>query len=357
MIGVVGGYGAVGAAAVRALGGWDLGPIRVGGRALERAARFVAEAASGGEAVAVDVRDPLSLAHFCDGCAVVLNCAGPAFEVGTSVAEAALASGCDYVDAAGDDELFTSVSGLIPPGRTAALSAGMLPGVSALLPRYALALLPDARRVTVYAGGRDRFTAVAAADFLTGGADAFGEPLAAWDGGRKVSGALATRPAALLPFFPERVTARPYLGNELARIAAAAGLDRLESYSVFAGDRALAALGGDSDPETAAERLAAASELDLFGRQPYALLVTEATSAGDGVTVALRGTGASALTGAFAALTVRQVLRGAVPAGTHHAGELLDPVTAAEALGALDGVELQVVPKSLESADFEEEVW
>ncbi|QWF84795.1 saccharopine dehydrogenase NADP-binding domain-containing protein [Amycolatopsis sp. CA-230715] len=353
-IGVVGGYGAVGAAAVRALGGWDPGPIRVGGRAPDRAARIVAEAAPGGEAVAVDVRDPRSLARFCDGCSVVLNCAGPAFEVGTSVAEAAFASGCQYVDAAGDDALFAKVGGLVPPGRTAVLSAGMMPGASALLPRYALALSPDARRLTVYAGGRDRFTRVAAADFLTGGAEVFGEPLAVWEDGRKVSGALTTRSAAVLPFFPEPVTARPYLGNELARIAENAGLERLESYSVFAGERALAALGGDGDP-AAADRLAAASELDLFGRRQYALLVVEATGAGDGVTVALRGSGASALTGAFAALTVREVLAGAVPAGTHHAGEVLDPVVAADALGALDGIELRVVHQPLAEVGFEEE--
>ncbi|WP_449065129.1 saccharopine dehydrogenase NADP-binding domain-containing protein, partial [Planomonospora algeriensis] len=97
MIGIVGGYGAVGGAAARLLA--DRG-VRVGGRDLEAARRFVDEELGGrGEARRVDAYDEAALAAFCRGCRVVVNCAGPSYLLLDRVARAAFRAGADYVDA------------------------------------------------------------------------------------------------------------------------------------------------------------------------------------------------------------------------------------------------------------------
>src|SRR5207302_8403929 len=102
--------------------------------------------------------DPRSLADFCEGCRVVVNCAGPSSVIGDRVARAAFAAGADYVDVAGERALHAQAVGL-PAGRTALPGAGMMPGLSELLPRV---LAHDHPRRTAHlrawCGGRGRFT-------------------------------------------------------------------------------------------------------------------------------------------------------------------------------------------------------
>ncbi|WP_341720838.1 NAD(P)H-binding protein [Micromonospora sp. FIMYZ51] len=107
--------------------------------------------------VPVDIDDPATLHRFCDGCAVVVNCAGPAVRIGARVAAAATATGADYVDAAGDAALAEAV-GEVCGDRRAVLSAGLSPGLSELLPRYLAGCLPaPPHRLTGWHASRDRF--------------------------------------------------------------------------------------------------------------------------------------------------------------------------------------------------------
>jgi hypothetical protein len=50
----------------------------------------------------VDLNDPAQLAAFCDGCRIVVNCAGPTYRILDTVARAAFAAGADYVDIGGE---------------------------------------------------------------------------------------------------------------------------------------------------------------------------------------------------------------------------------------------------------------
>jgi hypothetical protein len=331
-VAVVGAYGGAGEAAVRQLAAWGIGPLRLGGRHPGRAAALAAALnGAGAVTMGVDATDPDSLDPFCAGARVVLNCAGPAYLIGDRVAAAAARAGADYVDAAGDDHLLTRLVAAAwgrPPQWTALISAGLMPGLTGLLPRYAAAGLPAApTRMHGYVGGRDRFTPAAAADYLAV-ADAFGEPLAAWRNGARVTRALSPLTDATLRFFPEPATAAPYLSTETERVARDLKLDEVRWYSVFAGRHVLAALRGpDDDRLGAAERIRRAAELDVFGQRPYQILVVELGGAA-ARTVVLRGTGASALTGTVAALATRAIVDNAVVPGIRHAAEALDPVAA-----------------------------
>ncbi|MEU5550000.1 MULTISPECIES: saccharopine dehydrogenase NADP-binding domain-containing protein [unclassified Micromonospora] len=353
-VAVLGASGAVGRAAVALLRSWDVGPLRVGARRPPQL--------DGVDRMVVDARDPADLARFCAGARVVLNCAGPAVELVDQVARAAVAAGADYVDAAGDDALHAAVTAVAGgSGRTGVVSAGMMPGLTGLLPRLLAAHLPDGDRLTGYVGGRDRFTLTAAVDYVAAD-ESFGWPAAAWRDGRVARNALRPVPELTLPWFPEPVTAQPYLGTETARVAAVLGLRQVDWYSVFAGERVLAALRtgsgtAESGHREAGERLCRAAELDLFGHPAYQNLVVTLAGPSGERTAVVRSTGASELTGSMAALTARAVLAGAVPPGVWHTDEVLDPIATVTELAAVPAVPLAAVVADVSAVEqYEEDV-
>ncbi|MFI6294956.1 saccharopine dehydrogenase NADP-binding domain-containing protein [Nonomuraea sp. NPDC050790] len=330
-IGVLGCYGAVGGALARRLPA----PLRLGGR---DPARVQATARPGDEAFVVDLDDADALARFCAGCEVVVNCAGPSARILDTVARAALAEGAHYVDVAGDlldQALLTDLALRAPAGpRAAVLAAGMMPGLSALLPRAmaatadptprpALRPTPAPRRLVAHVGGLDRFTKAAALDYVASLTGEYATPQAAWQSHRQVRAALRPRDGVRLPHFPGRVSAYPYLSRETVRLARELGLAEVEWWGVFDGERAPRALAGASgkDPEQAAQELGLAAGLDAVGREPYMLLVFDL----DGTTLTARATDSYELTAAVAASAVTALLEGRVPPGAHEAAWVLSP--------------------------------
>ncbi len=366
-VGIVGAYGGVGRAAVRRLRAWGVGPLRVGGRRPELARRLVEEELDGeAEAAEVDVERGESLARFCAGCRLVVSCAGPSHRLLDRVCRAALAAGASCVEPAGDEAVHERLRGGEWAGRTVVLSAGLVPGLSGLLPRCVAARwLERPARLTAYAGGRGRLTPAAAADYLAGSLDRTGESLAAWRGGRRVPRALAPLREVELPFFPGRVTAQPFLSAETERVARSLGLDEARWYSVLDGRHVPAALArlqgarSGEAPDAAAAELELAADLDLFGHQPYQLIVLqmEGESAGRPAcrTLVLRARDGIELTGAVAALAACAVLRGEVPPGVHYMADLPAPGAWWERLSALPEVQaLQVVDGAAADGAFEE---
>lgn len=345
-IAVLGARGAVGAAAVRRLHA-DGHVLRLGGRQVEPL-RLVVESELGGrgEARFADAEDPAaSLLGFCDGCDIVLNCAGPSHVIMDRVATAAHAAGADYVDAAGDDPLVERLDDhdVASRGLRAVASAGMMPGLSGLLPRALAAGVDRSVKLAGYVGGLDIFTRGAAEDYVRSVTDGYGEALAAWRSGRRAPRTLEPLRDVELPFFPGRVTAYPYLSTEGERIARDLQLFDADWYNVFAGEFVLSALGrvtqavSEGAFSMAAEELSRAASLDVVGRDSYQLMLFELDGEQDGEpvrrTAVLRATDAYELSGAVAALAVMAVVRGDVPAGVHYAAELLDPRPALVALG------------------------
>lgn len=326
IIGVIGGYGAVGRSAVTHLARWGHTDLVVAGRHPRETGDVPAER--------LDVEDPGALAAFCSRCRVVVNCAGPSYRFGERVARAAWEAGADYVDAGGDDPLQARLSAGNASGElVAVLSAGMLPGLTGLLPRLGADDLDHVEGVMAYAGGLDRFTPAAAADYAASLRNGFGHSRAAWRNGRRVELAMAPSLRLELPFFGGTIAAYPYLSTEMERVAAQLQLDNLSFYNVFAGTQLQATIGrldlAGGDNAAIAGQLVEASALDAFGRRCYQCLLYQFDGVRRGLpdsrTVVLSAESASGLTGTMVALATSAVNARTVPAGVHFAADVLDP--------------------------------
>nr|WP_269329693.1 saccharopine dehydrogenase NADP-binding domain-containing protein [Kineosporia babensis] len=347
MIGVLGASGEVGRVAADRIAAAGLGRLRVGGRDRAKAEKVAQELPLAADAPpvevqAVDLDDDEALARFCEGCAVVVNCAGPSYRVLDRVARAAWAAGADHVDVGGElvarDALASSADGK----RIAIFSAGVMPGLSGLLPRL-LAVRP-LRRMETYVGGAARFTSISAVDALLTRGDRFGTAQASWVDGAIRPNVLGPLRNVVLPGFPQPMQALPFLTTEAQELPAR----EVRAYNVFASDRIPAALTqawAELPVGASAEELrpyapdvvsAADSDVDEYGAF-YVLLVSARPEPGGPPgpgRVVMRATDSYALSGVVMAAAARAVLEGTLVPGSHLAAEALDPFAVAEILRA-----------------------
>ncbi|RNG36062.1 saccharopine dehydrogenase NADP-binding domain-containing protein [Streptomyces botrytidirepellens] len=345
-IGVLGGYGAVGSAVVRRLHRAGTGPLLVAGRDTARATALVRSLDHAGppvEALAVDLDDPASLDLFTARCRLIVNCAGPSYRVLDTVARAALRGGADYVDAAGDDPVSIRLQAdcgwraWLTAGRTAILSAGALPGLSGLLPRHLAADTDHPVRLDAYLGGVASLTPAAAGDVLLSHGPEHGTPAAAWREGGVRQRTLEPRRDLSLVAFPQPVDAFPFLSTEAERLARALGIDQVNWYTIFGGDRlpeelAMAWALGSADPTDLVT--AAADDVrrhgSWYGQEFH--LWTGTTDGPPTHTLTLRAEDSYELSGFLTAATAQALLKGRIPPGVHFAAEVLDPRGTTEAL-------------------------
>ncbi|QLG95459.1 saccharopine dehydrogenase NADP-binding domain-containing protein [Pseudomonas yamanorum] len=332
LIAVLGASGDVGLASAQALLSLGMSNLRLGGRNPVNGAHCLAQLRQQWpeahlQWLPVDFNDAPALAAFARGCDVLLNCAGPSWQLQDHAAQAALKADAHYVDAAGDISLDPTQW----RGRCAVLGAGLQPGLTGLLPRWlAEQAFSRVLALTSYFGLRDQFTAVAADDFLQGAADGSSEPLAAWQNGR-CSRALRRRRDVELPCFHGQVHLLPYLNQEGERLAMDLNLDLGQWFNVISDGYVLKALDqAHGLPRAdAVQRLCTASQLDLSGQVPFVTLLLQLDGLFDGQpltrSLVVSGAGNAALTGAMAAATVISVLEGEIGAGCHYAAQALPP--------------------------------
>ncbi|WP_131787848.1 saccharopine dehydrogenase NADP-binding domain-containing protein [Protofrankia symbiont of Coriaria ruscifolia] len=380
-VGLVGASGMVGSAAAAALRKLGVESIRLGARRIDGVRRVLADVLDGrGEIMAVNATDPVSLTRFCAGCQVVLNCAGPTYLLRDTVAVAAVAVGAHYIDVAGDDPAWEGMAarGLAGTDRAVVFSAGTLPGLSSILPRWLAATgFGRPTTLTAHVGGREPCSPVVATDMILslsiGGADgaAFGEPLAAWRGGARRPRVLRAASNAVAPFFPGPVGMTPFLSTETVRLARALGLDDVDWFNVYPGPAVHAEMqrmpGYAREPGTdlaeVGARLHRAAALDLVGRTPFYLMVfsmrgTPPDDAGTEIrrTLVLRTSSSYQLTGLVGALAARASLDGALPAGLHFACDVLDPHAVVREIREAGGSSLVEMHGYVRGADIGDDV-
>ncbi|WP_235437003.1 saccharopine dehydrogenase NADP-binding domain-containing protein [Pseudomonas fluorescens] len=340
VIGLVGAYGSVGRQVAQLLAGQVA--LRLGGRDRQRAEQLNQQLGARAEVRVLDLWQPQSLADFCAGCALVINCAGPSYRILDRVARAALAAGADYLDVGGDDPLHERLSGQVPAGRRVLLSAGMLPGLSGLFPRLLAQSFQRVDAMRCYAGGLGRLSATAAEDFLLSLGNGFGQAQCGWCEGRVVRSTASAGQALQRDWLPAAgVQAYPYLSTEQQRLFADLAVRQGQGFNLFEGAQLAAALqrvqGSAPEARSSAQNIAAlvrASALDVAGRRPYQLLAVEIDGLRDGreqqASAWLRALDGLRLTGSVAAFCALHWAH--LPEGLHYAAQVLDPAACLEQL-------------------------
>jgi hypothetical protein len=141
--GIVGAYGASGRIVASELRRSAAGEILIGGRDLTKGTAVAAQFENRVSAAQLDLLDDPSLNDFCRRCSILVNCAGPVMALKDRVAQAALRNRCHYIDAAGmsvvKERLLPHTQEIDAARLSFVISAGWNPGLSELLPVYAVA--------------------------------------------------------------------------------------------------------------------------------------------------------------------------------------------------------------------------
>lgn len=313
MIGVLGASGAIGQQVCRLLLEWQCVPLRIGSRHCPPT--DIQGSSADVEHRQVDIDDPDSLAQFMDGCALVLNCAGPSRRLTPVVLKAAQATGVAYIDAGG------AACAALPlrPDRHSLvlLDAGAIPGLSGLLPCWLAQSFSHVTQLRVWHGIVDHFTPTGAEDFLAG----------------VPSGEVrALPPAQSLPFFPRPVIVEPYRNAETEAVGKTLGLASHQQYWSSASEEgALLRARGQVHGlpmSDAVHVLCQAADMDCLSYRPYVRYLIELTGMQNGQSVTqtalVTGSSVAAVSGslmAALAMTVRHALDDIDPLNGTHAAQ------------------------------------
>ncbi|GAA5089145.1 saccharopine dehydrogenase NADP-binding domain-containing protein [Nocardia iowensis] len=340
-IGLLGGYGAVGALIAERLHKQGAGDLLIAGRDATAGRALIADRLGGaGEFAQLDLMDADALARFGERCTVLVNCAGPTRLILDRVALAARRAGVPYVDIGGDHPVHARLAGA--HDWCAVLSAGMIPGLTGLLPRHLARGCDVIESLTVYHGARDTFGYSSAYDYVVGIRDGDDVPLAAWRNGPALD-AVRRQTDIRLPHFREPVTAQPYLSPEARRSATNLGLGSGTWYAVLEGERLPGLLqqipgSAESEVPSLTEKVRQAAEFDVLGRARHATMLfqLDGKTAGQPVTrsLVLRADSAAALVAAAAVPAIVAVAADRIGPGVHFAAEVLAPDRVVDDLAA-----------------------
>jgi hypothetical protein len=319
------------------------------------------------EWVPVDLYNSGALAEFCRGCAVVLNCAAPSYQIGHRVALEASRAGALYVDTFGADLFEQSIAA--QNGHTDGvfvISAGVFPGLSGMLPLWMAGQgFESVESLHAFAGGRELCSAGAGADLLLSTIAGFGIPDAYWRDGAVVRDAEPLPEAQLLPGFRGEVIVRRFLNSETIRIAERLKLREVHWHSVSTDEQVVEAIskccsrltqnGGNDALETSVAELVAISSMVLDGRSPWYSMMIELQGALQGKVIRkraiLRSADSYRLSGVVAAVTVQSILQVKPADGLYWAFEIVNPdatirnVLKSGAASSLDVVEIPPADK------------
>ncbi|EEJ5313237.1 hypothetical protein GQ117_001257 [Salmonella enterica] len=321
MIGILGGNGAVGQQVVRLLHKWNIGEMRIGVRSKDVHTRELKEPSVYYKFV--DIEDAQSLSSFVDGCEMLINCAGPSKYTSVPALKAALHGKIHYIDAGGE-QCISMLADCTSKQYSLIFSAGALPGISGLLPRWLAQRFIRPVSLKFYCGILDRFTLSGAEDFLDG--------IYCREGNASSLSKFRGKPEIVLPFFPRPVTLAAYHDGETSGVQNSLGLENAEFYIARDGkyvNRALLQMSSSSRIESV-RTLCEAANLDLSGLTPYILYLLQM----DGIrhdnqlksyTLMLKGAGVSAMTGSMVASVTMSLLRRDIENRIGLAAEVCNP--------------------------------
>ncbi len=180
MIGIIGGYGAVGAWATRYIKAHTAHKLRIGGRSVEKAPAGLRTEWNDDEWIKVDVSDKESVMRFMDGCEILLDCA--------KLTQAQSAMMDEIAENEGIPVLHLGIEGFqrreskIP----VLYGAGSLPGLSGLIPQYLAQKFDSVSSLELYYCGLGTISYIAAKDYMDSLSDSGNHSMVYWKDGRLI---------------------------------------------------------------------------------------------------------------------------------------------------------------------------
>ena len=320
---VVGGYGAVGRVLAPLLGQWFPARVVVAGRSLQRARELAEQASTGLMARQFDVDRPEQFDSLLDDAAVVVMCVERGNE---ALARECLRRGVGYVDICATASVLESIGRLdglaLSGGATAVLSVGLAPGLTNVLARGCVDLLPSACSVdlTVLLGaGGDH-----GPDSVRWTVEHLGEPV------RREASSPPARTRGWLPGFGRR-TAHAFPFSDQHTLTSTLGIpvttrlcfdSALLTGMLFGLRKAgffklVRRIGGNDILTSALTRL-------HTGTDRFAIRAVATWADGQDVWLAATGRQECRATAVFTAHVVRRLYLGDLPPGVHHVDQIVD---------------------------------
>lgn len=299
--------------------------------------RATLKSQSGITAYQLDLSDEAALRRCCDGCDMLVNCAAPGIEAEEKVAHIACELGIDYVDPGGDEQLYAALASQTAAGQSCILSAGMLPGLSGVLPRLLAAEFDSLTHLTGYVLSHEPFSYGGAKDFLASLDNGFGiTGLSLQNDQLQPCSSPGKR---LLPLACTSAQALPYMSSEWQRLSRSLRVSEAAWFNLYPHGELFDWLGdvrsnlslveGLASETRRIEKLVALSVADFASLPTQHVLAIEASGWRDGaqrtrslVVCAQQG---AELTGAVTAFTALQRLQDLLPDRLHFAADVLSP--------------------------------
>ncbi|MCL2895833.1 hypothetical protein [Brenneria tiliae] len=274
--------------------------------------------------------DDVALRRFCQGSDLVINCAAPSCLIGDRVARIAAESGIDYLDPGGDDALYSAMQGKITCDQRCIVSAGMLPGLSGVLPRLFTEGMDRVTDVQGYALSCEPFSRGGAMDFLASLNSEYGMVgLSLQQGELHPNCAVED---CQLPLASGVAHAFPFVTSELLRLAESCSCPNLMWFNLYPPGELvqwLTQCRHDNTTPQAVEQLIALSLADFAGRVSQHVLAVEVNGEVQGLEVSracvIKASQGALLTAAVTAFSAHLCLAGLLPVGLHFAAEILPP--------------------------------
>lgn len=238
-IGIIGGTGTIGAVIVEQLVRLKACPPLLIGSRKVREDMFADLAGNNGrfEYCRVDYQNETELADFCSRCLLVINAAGPSFEIRDKIALEALKNHCHYIDIGGyellPDLLESYRKEMEDRNLCFVTGAGWMPGISGVFSKAVIENHqddPENTEFTIYYGAVDNWSYASTYDLV---ASSMGEvrSYAYSYGERKTVSPFRHTHTVLFPFIGFKKICMPLFGAELTRLALS--LKQVKSLSAF----------------------------------------------------------------------------------------------------------------------------
>ena len=278
MIGIIGGYGAIGIHVSTLLQKWGNYNLKIGGRNPQEAQATYKQSFPDVIWEKVDVYKEESVKEFIKDCDLVINCAGPSHKISSRIAKICIEKACHLIDSGFDRrleelELNTTDTCIL-------YHAGATPGFSGILPIWCASNFDSVHEIISYIGAFEKPSRTGIEDYLEGMLDETNIPRAAWRNEQLETGILHRELNMELPFFDRMMTTIPIFDSESEYVAKVTKTINGEWHFALDGENTIKALDVASSlyrtsPEEAIEKLYLDTSLDTVGLESYFKLLIQ----------------------------------------------------------------------------------